>query len=149
LSITNAGGNDDTKCIYFPFYLEQEPLTWFESLKPGSIDNWGQLKQHFTSNFAGSLGRHGTRMDLVLIEQKQGKSFREYMRCFFGKRATVVDVTEKEVIDTFHDGFYDDRLFQDFGRACPANITNLKEMIIHWAGEEDKAWNQFKHLLNN
>jgi hypothetical protein len=44
LSITKVGGYDDTKCIYFPFVLEQEPLTWFESLKRGSIDNWGQLK---------------------------------------------------------------------------------------------------------
>jgi hypothetical protein len=149
LSITNVGGYDDTKCIYFPFVLEQEPLTWFESLKRGSIDNWGPLKQRFTSNFVGSLGRHGTRMDLALIKQKQGKTLREYMRRFFEKRATVVDVTEKEVIDTFRDGFYDDRLFQYFGRARPTNITKLKEMITHWEDEEDKARNRFKHLRNN
>ena len=71
------------------------------------------------------------------------------MHRFFEKRATVVDVTEKEVIDTFQDGFYDDRLFQDFGCARPANITKLKEMITHWVDEEDKARNRFKHLYNN
>jgi hypothetical protein len=26
LSIENAGGNNDTKCLYFPFYLDQAPL---------------------------------------------------------------------------------------------------------------------------
>jgi hypothetical protein len=28
------------------------------------------------------------------------------MRCFFDKRATVVDVSDKEVIDIFQDGLY-------------------------------------------
>jgi hypothetical protein len=32
LSIKNAGGNNDTKCLYFPFCLDQAPLTWLESL---------------------------------------------------------------------------------------------------------------------
>jgi hypothetical protein len=45
LSIENAGGNKDTKCLYFPFYLDQAPLTWLESLEKYSIDKWDQLKE--------------------------------------------------------------------------------------------------------
>jgi hypothetical protein len=33
LSIENAGGNNDTKCLYFPFCLDQALLTWLESLE--------------------------------------------------------------------------------------------------------------------
>jgi hypothetical protein len=40
LSIENAGGNNDTKCLYFPFCLHQAPLTWLESLEKYSIDKW-------------------------------------------------------------------------------------------------------------
>jgi hypothetical protein len=40
LSIENAGGIDDTKCLYFPFCLDQSPLTWLESLEKNSIDKW-------------------------------------------------------------------------------------------------------------
>jgi hypothetical protein len=40
LSIENAGGNNDTKCLYFPFYLDQAPPTWLESLEKYSIDKW-------------------------------------------------------------------------------------------------------------
>jgi hypothetical protein len=61
------------------------------------------------------------------------------MQCFFGKRATVVDVTDKEVIDLFQDGLYHRRIFEDFGRRCPSSITKLKDMIASWANEEDKA----------
>jgi hypothetical protein len=40
LSIENAGGNNDTKCLYFPFSLDQAPLAWLESMDKHSIDNW-------------------------------------------------------------------------------------------------------------
>jgi hypothetical protein len=61
------------------------------------------------------------------------------MRRFFDKRATVVDVTDKEVIDLFQDGLYHRRTFEDFGRRRPGSITHLKDMITSWANEEDKA----------
>jgi hypothetical protein len=47
--IENAGGNNDTKCLYFPFCLDQAPLTWLESLEKYSIDKWDQLKDQFTA----------------------------------------------------------------------------------------------------
>jgi hypothetical protein len=139
LSIENAGGNNDTKCLYFPFCLNQAPLTWLESLDKHLIDKWDQLKEQFTSNFAGAMGRSGTRMDLAMVKQEQGKTLRKYMRRFFDKRATVVDVTDKEVIDLFQDGLYHRCTFKDFGRRRPRSITHLKDMITSWADEEDKT----------
>jgi hypothetical protein len=129
LSIENAGGNNDTKCLYFPFCMDQAPLTWLESLDKHSIDKWDQLKEQFTSNFAGAMGRSGTRMDLAMVKQEQGETLHKYMRRFFDKRATVVDVTDKEVIDLFQDGLYHRRTFEDFGRHRPRSITHLKDMI--------------------
>jgi hypothetical protein len=56
LSIENAGGNNDTKCLYFPFCLDQAPHTWLESLEKFSIDKWDQLKDRFASNLKDRLG---------------------------------------------------------------------------------------------
>jgi hypothetical protein len=75
LSIKNAGGNNDTKCLYFPFCLDQAPLTWLESLEKHSIDKWDLLKEQFTSNFAGAMGRSGTRMDLAMVKQHKARPF--------------------------------------------------------------------------
>jgi hypothetical protein len=61
------------------------------------------------------------------------------MRCFFDKRATVVDVSYKEVIDLLQDGLYHRRTFEDFGCHRPSSITHLKDMITSWADKEDKA----------
>jgi hypothetical protein len=139
LSIKNAGGNSDTKCLYFPFWLDQAPLTWLESLDKHSIDKWDQLKEQFTSNFAGTMGRSGTHMDLAMVKQEQGETLRKYMRRFFDKRATIVDVTNKEVIDLFQDGLYHCRTFEDFGRRRPKSIPHLKDKITSWADDDDKA----------
>jgi hypothetical protein len=98
LSIENDGGNNDTKCLYFPFCLDQAPLTWLESLEKYSIDKWDRLKDQFTSNFAGAMGRSGTRMDLAMVKQEQGETLRKYMWRFFDKRATVVDVTDVTLV---------------------------------------------------
>jgi hypothetical protein len=78
-------------------------------------------------------------MDLAMVKQEQGETLRKYMRRFFDKRATVVDVTDKEVIDLFQDGLYHYRTFEDFGRRRSSSITKLKDMITSWADEEDKA----------
>jgi hypothetical protein len=61
------------------------PLTWLKSLDKKSIDEWDQLKAQFTRNFAGTMGRSGTRMDPVMVKQEQGETLRQYMRCFFDK----------------------------------------------------------------
>jgi hypothetical protein len=78
-------------------------------------------------------------MDLAMVKQEQGETLRKYMCLFFDKRATVVDVTDKEVIDLFQDGLYHRHTFEDFGRRRPKSIPHLKDMITSWADEEDKA----------
>jgi hypothetical protein len=78
-------------------------------------------------------------MDLAMVKQEQGETLRKYMWCFFDKRATIVDVTDKEVIDLFQDGLYHRRTFEDFDRRRPSSITKLRDMITSWADEEDKA----------
>jgi hypothetical protein len=74
-----------------------------------------------------------------MVKQEQGETLHKYMRHFFDKRATVVDVTDKEVIDLFQDGLYHRRTFEDFGHHYSSSITKLKDMITSWADEEDKV----------
>jgi hypothetical protein len=78
-------------------------------------------------------------MDSAMVKQEQGETLRQYLRCFFDKRATVVDIIDKEVIILFQDGLYHCRTFEDFGRRRPSSIIKLKDMITSWAEEEDKA----------
>jgi hypothetical protein len=78
-------------------------------------------------------------MDFAMVKQEQGETLCKYMRCFFDKCTTVVDVTDKEVIDLFQDGLYHRRTFEDFGRRRPKSIPHLKDMVTSWADEEDKA----------
>jgi hypothetical protein len=71
------------------------------------------------------------------------------MQRFFNKRATIVDVTDKDVIDLFQDGLYCHRTFEDFGRRHPSSVTKLKDMIASWADEEDKANAKYNAIRSN
>jgi hypothetical protein len=51
IAIEVLGGSNSTKALYFLVALESAPLTWLESLKPNSIDSWGDLKRAFIDNF--------------------------------------------------------------------------------------------------
>jgi hypothetical protein len=135
LAIENAGGNNDAKCLSFPFCLDQAPLTWLELLEKNLIDEWDQLKAHFTSNFVGVVGCSGTHMDLAMVKHEQGETLCQYMRRVFDKCATVVDITDKEVIDLFQDELYHCGTFEDFDSCHPSSITKLKDMITSWADE--------------
>jgi hypothetical protein len=73
-----------------------------------------------------------------MVKQEQGETLRKYMWHFFNKRATVVDVTDKEVIDLLQDSLYHRRTFEDFGRRRLSSITKLNDMITS-RSDEDKA----------
>ena len=109
--------------------MEVGPLTWLESLEKNSINTWSQLKAVFTNNFAGAMQRPDNRIDLSQVKQQQGETLRSYLCCFFDKKATVVDITEKDAIECFQNGLYDRRMFQDFGRRRSEYIKALKIMI--------------------
>jgi hypothetical protein len=83
-------------------------------------------------------------MDLAMVKQEQGETLRKDMRRFFNKRAMVVDVTDKEIIDLFQDSLYHRRTFEDFGRRHPSSITKLKDMITSWADEERQGERQVR-----
>ena len=144
LSVQSAGGTNDTKLVYFPICMEAAPLTWLESLPKDSIDSWEDLKKAFTNNYAGAMQRPGNRIDLSQIKQKQNETLRDYIRRFFDKKATIVDITERDVIDCFQDGLFDRRTYTDFGRRRPSTVKELKEMVQTWADEEDRELAKFE-----
>ena len=54
-AVSVAGGDTNTKVLYFPMALESAPLTWLENLARESIHSWDDLKKAFINNFQGSL----------------------------------------------------------------------------------------------
>jgi hypothetical protein len=71
-------------------------------------------------------------MDLAMVKREQGETLRKYMWCFFDKRATVVDVTDKEVIDLFEDGLYPSHLRRL--RSRPPQVHHPSRRYDHLMG---------------
>ena len=47
-TVSVAGGDTNTKVLYFPMALEPASLTWLEILARESIHSWDDLKKAFT-----------------------------------------------------------------------------------------------------
>lgn len=59
------------------------------------------------------------------------------------KKATVVNISDREIIKCFQEGLGNHRMYEQFGLNRPTNIKDLKEMIQRWADEEDHANTRF------
>ena len=124
-AVSVAGGDTNTKVLYFPMGLEPAPLTWLESLAHESIHSWDDLKKAFIDNFQGSLHRVATRHALSMCKQEQGESIRSYVKRFFDTRATIPIVADDDVIDYFQSGITVQSLYRDFGRNRPKTVVDL------------------------
>jgi len=105
--------------------LEPVPLTWLESLACESIHLWDDLKKAFIDNFQGSLHRVATRHALSMCKQEQGETIRSYVKRFFDTRASILNVTDDDVIDYFQSGITVQFLYRDFGRNRPKMVVDL------------------------
>jgi hypothetical protein len=106
-----SSGSNTTKVIYFPMALESAPLTWLKSLKPDSIDSWEDLKKTFIHNFQGSMLRAATCHDLSQVKQEGNETLRSYTRRFFEMRATIANITDKDVIHCFQNGLGSKKIY--------------------------------------
>jgi hypothetical protein len=129
--------------------LESTPLPWLESLKPGSIDSWEDLKKTFIDNFQGSMIRIGTRRDLSQVKQDDKKTLRSYTRCFFEMRATITNITDEDVIHCFQKSLGSKNICHNFGCNCPETIMELHNMMQRWADEEDDENEHFPKRNND
>ena len=91
--------------------MDTTPLTWLESLKPDSVNSWQDLKTTFTNHYVGAMQHPSNRIDLAQVKQHQDETLQSYLRCFFDKKATIIDILEQDVIDCFQNGLYDHHMF--------------------------------------
>jgi hypothetical protein len=73
----------------------------------GSVRSWSDFCRQFISNFRATYEKPGVEWDLANIMQKEGKSLREFIQCFYNKRDIITEVDDKSIIMFFKKGFKD------------------------------------------
>jgi hypothetical protein len=132
-AIEVAGGSNITKVVYFPMALDPAPLMWLESLSNNSIDSWEWLKRVVIDKFQGAIARAGTRHDLARCKQERNELLRSYTRRFFDVRATIVNISEDDIINCFYNCITDLGIYRDFRRNRPKTVAGLHDMMHDWS----------------
>jgi hypothetical protein len=114
-----------------------------ESLSNNSIDSLERLKKVFIDNFQGAITRAGTHHDLAQCKQVRNEFLRSYTRRFFDVRATIVNISEEDIIDCFYNGITDLGSYRDFGRNRPKTVAGLRDMMHDWSEQEEKMRERF------
>jgi hypothetical protein len=114
-----------------------------ESLNNNSIDSWERLKKVFIDNFQGAIARAGTRHNLAQCKQECNELLRSYTCCFFDVHATIVNISEEDIIDCFYNGITDPGIYRDFRRSRSKTVVGLRDMMHDWSEQEEKMREQF------
>jgi hypothetical protein len=104
-----------------------------ESLSNNSINSWERHKKVFIDNFQGAIARAGTRHDLAQYKQERNELLRSYTRHFFDVHATIVNISEEDIIDYFYNGITDLGIYRDFRWKRPKTVAGLSDMMHNWS----------------
>jgi hypothetical protein len=146
-AVQAAGGNNDDKVNYFPVALADGPLQWLQQLPKNSIDSWDSLIRLFTSTFHGNWAKPPGLPELKLCKQEPGETLRSYTRRFFELRSTMINLTDKDVIETYIEGLVNRNDRRELGRKYIPDAAALRDIASKWADEEDKESTR-KVILN-
>lgn len=93
-------------CKAFSSTLTDKALTWFASLKLGTIDSWRNLEKSFLDKFSTTEKIPKRRGDLANIKQKKGKPLLPYLERFRRKYDKIEEISQDTTITCFEEGFH-------------------------------------------
>ncbi|XP_014499222.1 uncharacterized protein LOC106760277 [Vigna radiata var. radiata] len=82
----------------FSLSLKEEALDWFHSLQPGTIDNFVELRQLFTQQYASSKTPGVTYTALVRMKQGREESLKLFMDRFNRTARQVRNADQRLVV---------------------------------------------------
>ncbi|XP_041002416.1 uncharacterized protein LOC121248119 [Juglans microcarpa x Juglans regia] len=82
-------------CRAFPLTLKGLAHSWFGSLAPKSVDNFGELAKLFLTQFMSSQWRQHPAAYLLTIKQTEDESLKSYLARFNKERMTIDNQDEK------------------------------------------------------
>lgn len=92
-------------CKAFPRTLSDLALTWFTSLKLGSIDSWLLLEKSFLDKFSTACAIPKTRGDLANMKQRDDETLLEYLERFKKRHYEIDGITQDTAITYFEVAF--------------------------------------------
>ncbi|KAL7614932.1 hypothetical protein Lser_V15G07570 [Lactuca serriola] len=124
-------------CTYFPTTLNGSADTWFKTLRPGSIYNFGQLKYMFLTNFMQLRKYKGDSHSIIACKYKEGESIREYFTRSTNATLDVPRHDEGLIAGAFTWGLPPDPLSQKLMGKKPQTRAELKEKVERYLRQEE------------
>ena len=123
MSIRRASSS--IKCQAFLLTLTDTAYDWFQSLKPGSISSYEQLKEEFLARFAIARTRKKDVSYLWTVKQGKTESLKKYIDRYTKSASKVEGFTESKAITNLCEGLQDGELLKSVVRKAPKTLAEF------------------------
>ena len=135
MSIRRASSS--IKCQAFPLTLTDIAYDWFQSLKPGSISSYEQLKEEFLARFATARTRKKDVSYLWTVKQGKTESLKKYLDRYIKSASKVEGLTESEAVTNLREGLQDGELLKSAVRKAPKTLAEFIARAQEFVNEEE------------
>jgi hypothetical protein len=128
-TISSYGGNTAVMAKSFVMAVKSVALTWYSSLRPGTIMSWQKLKDMQITSFQGFQMKPVTTQALFQCTQDRVEYLQAYVRRFIRLRAQTPTVPNEIVIEAMIKGLRPRPTAQYFARKPPQTLEKLLQKM--------------------
>ncbi|XP_041019355.1 uncharacterized protein LOC121261165 [Juglans microcarpa x Juglans regia] len=125
-------------CRAFPLTLKGLARGWFETLQPGSIDNFNELGRQFLTQFMASRRRQRPTAYLLTVKQRKDESLKAYLARFNKEKMIADDQDEKIMLAALLGGVWPRRPFMaELAKKTPSMLREFMDRVDDFVNAED------------
>ena len=133
------------KCQAFPLTLTGATRQWYQSLKPGTIGSFEQLKGEFLSRFIGSKTRKKDKTHLLSLKQGNDESLKKYIDRFSEGMNLIDKFTDSDVLSALREGLQEGELLTSIIRRAPKTFGEFLARVQEFVNVEEYLQSRKSH----
>ncbi|XP_019150581.1 PREDICTED: uncharacterized protein LOC109147378 [Ipomoea nil] len=135
------GVRDPVMCRAFLPTLKGPTQRWLVALPPGSIHNFEELADRFTSHYAANIKPQKDLTHLGDIHQEEGESLKTYLARWQKEIQSIEEVEDQTALTFFIESLRSGQLYRDLRDNRPATYAEA----IHMANKRATTEQAMKH----
>ncbi|XP_076884507.1 uncharacterized protein LOC143533699 [Bidens hawaiensis] len=123
--------------LMFPQTLTGGGRVWFDSIEPGSIDSYEELREKFLRNFSQQRKAMKNPNEILHIRRRDEEKAEQFMERYISESMNIKGVPKVMKISGFINGVRFSQLTENLGEDFLATFDQLMDRVRAFVREKD------------